>query len=327
MHWRKTWKYGIEEVRDYRAPEPEEAAIVKAASKLPPLVNHPGEGFLEMTADEYKRRPADYKGTRTAEATAEHGAYRYRTTFVPGGSYRVAQVFITDAKRVDRPAAALTEAQPVKFDRRFAEVEKAAPAEAPKVAEKPAEANGFEVMREQLREGVKVVSAPQLFPTPAPIASRMVSEAGIEQGHSVLEPSAGTGRILQALAQQFSGDVIDVKAVEINRNLSGTIAARFPQAKAVCGDFLECTPDLGAFDRILMNPPFANAQDIAHITHALSFLKPGGRLVAICANGSRQREKLLPLVESSGGIWEELPAGTFTESGTGVNTVLLTIER
>jgi hypothetical protein len=71
-----------------------------------------------------------------------------------------------------------------------------------------------------------------------------------------------------------------------------------------------------------MNPPFENGADIKHITHAISFLKPGGRLVAICANGPRQNEKLRPLADT----WEPLPDGTFKESGTGVNTVLLTID-
>jgi protein-L-isoaspartate O-methyltransferase len=181
-------------------------------------------------------------------------------------------------------------------------------------------------MREQLREGVKVVSAPQLFPTPAAIAARMVEEAAIEAGHSILEPSAGTGRILQAVAAQCDRDAIQITAIEINRGLSSTLAACFGDVKTRCADFLECDTEIGKFDRILMNPPFANGQDIAHIAHALDFLKPGGRLVAICADGSRQREKLLPLVEATGGTWESLPAGTFTESGTGVSTALITIE-
>jgi hypothetical protein len=59
-----------------------------------------------------------------------------------------------------------------------------------------------------------------------------------------------------------------------------------------------------------MNPPFANADDIRHITHALKILKPGCRLVALCANGPRQNGKLKPIVETSGGIWEKLPSNT-----------------
>ncbi len=75
------------------------------------------------------------------------------------------------------------------------------------------------------------------------------------------------------------------------------------------------------FDKILMNPPFENGADIRHIMHALGMLKPGGRLVAICANGPRQFAKLQPIAS----VWKELPAKTF--AGTGVNAALLVIER
>jgi 16S rRNA G1207 methylase RsmC len=76
------------------------------------------------------------------------------------------------------------------------------------------------------------------------------------------------------------------------------------------------------FDRILMNPPFERGDDIRHIEHARKFLKPGGRLVAICADGPRQRERLQPIASQ----WRSLPAGTFKESGTMVNTALLVID-
>lgn len=60
--------------------------------------------------------------------------------------------------------------------------------------------------------------------------------------------------------------------------------------------FLSLDPDdLGSFDHVIMNPPFENANDIRHIQHAKAFLKPRGLLVAICADGPRQREKLMPL--------------------------------
>ena len=116
---------------------------------------------------------------------------------------------------------------------------------------------------------------------------------------------------------------VAVTAVEINAQLC---AALHTSAEVRTADFLQCNGDLGQFDRIIMNPPFGNAADIQHITHALKMLRPGGRLVAICANGPRQNEKLKPLTEKQGGSWEPLPPDTFKDSGTSVNTVLLTIE-
>jgi 16S rRNA G1207 methylase RsmC len=41
----------------------------------------------------------------------------------------------------------------------------------------------------------------------------------------------------------------------------------------------------GAYDRIVMNPPFENGQDIAHVEHAYELLSPGGRLVTVMSEG------------------------------------------
>ena len=189
----------------------------------------------------------------------------------------------------------------------------------------------IEAMRQILRSGgVAVVSAPQLFPTPATLAARMVELADIEPGQEVLEPSAGTGVLCQAI--KTAQPTARVFAVEINHQLCEMLSQRINTAEGAAegisrnvlqGDFLECF-GLGRFDRIVMNPPFADGDDIKHITHALRLLNPGGRIVALCANGPRQNAKLRPIIEEMGGEWEELPANTFAAAGTGVRTVLLT---
>ena len=117
-----------------------------------------------------------------------------------------------------------------------------------------------------------------------------------------------------------------ITAVELNCNMAHRLRTVDGVDDTRQADFLECNGDLGAFDRIIMNPPFANADDIKHIMHALKMLKPGGRLVAICANGPRQNDKLRPIVEARGGIWEELPSDTFISTGTSVRTVLFMLD-
>lgn len=176
----------------------------------------------------------------------------------------------------------------------------------------------FEAMKEQMELGVQVVTSNQLFPTPVAIAARMVEESGIMAGARVLEPSAGTGVIVKQLIEHGIFRT-DVTAVEINPELCKAL----PMGVArVCGDFLKQNGNLGKFDAVVMNPPFENGSDIKHILHARSFLEPGGKVVAICAGGTRQEEALRHLCET----WELLPAGTFKESGTEVNTVLLVME-
>jgi protein-L-isoaspartate O-methyltransferase len=171
------------------------------------------------------------------------------------------------------------------------------------------------------------VTAPQLFPTPPDLAARMAEIAKIQPRHRVLEPSAGTGNLVRAA---FETAPIQLVAVEINPTLAALIRSSWGQVEQEsrievrCGDFLECQPDdLGLFDAVLMNPPFDHGLDIMHIHHANRFLRPGGILAAICANGPRQRAVLKPRAS----FWEDLPAGSFKAAGTSVNTALLMIQR
>jgi predicted RNA methylase len=192
----------------------------------------------------------------------------------------------------------------------------------------------IEAMRATVKAGVQVVSAPQLFPTPSNLAARMVDLAGLAIGMRVLEPSAGTGRLLEALPGivpfgQVRQTALQVVAVEVNSALAARLACSGLAGTVRCADFLQCSgdvEDLGLFDAVLMNPPFAQGADIEHITHALTMLKPGGRLVALCANGPRQNGSLRPMVEAHGGEWEDLPADTFKEEGTGVRVALISMQ-
>lgn len=80
-----------------------------------------------------------------------------------------------------------------------------------------------------------------------------------------------------------------------------------------------------------MNPPFANLQDVDHVTHAFNFLKPGGRLVAIMGEGAffrqdRKAQEFRALLDVHG-ISEQLPAGSFEASGTNVNTRIVILDK
>lgn len=177
----------------------------------------------------------------------------------------------------------------------------------------------FDAMKAQLRAGVKVVVARQLFPTPPDIASDMAAIAHILEDDRVLEPSAGTGRLLDAMLGAGARSLV---AVELNRNLAAALRRQYVAADVRQGDFLELgTDQLGKFDVILMNPPFEKGADIKHIEHARRLLRPGGRLVALCADGPRQHERLNPTALS----WTRLPPDTFADQGTSVRTVLLAI--
>lgn len=320
---------GIEDVQDYREPETGDTEKVKAATKLAPLVNFKSEGCIEMTAAEWKAKTSgwgDSHAVRRFNADGEmiwRGETAYRQRSVYRISSKCVPVFLTDSKVIEAPKA---KAERVALPPRVVDADALAAREARLEAYQPPTPTVFDEMKTAIRTGVavQVVSAPQLFPTPPELAARMVEEAGVQPGETVLEPSAGTGNIVRAVIDAADTEIV---GYEINPSLTSALSRTFPSYKlhAECRDFLTVTEGMGRFPVVLMNPPFANAQDIVHIKHAVKFLKPGGRLVAICAGGSRQERELKPLAENSGGIWEPLPPNTFASAGTGVNTVLLTI--
>lgn len=320
-------KVGIEDVKDYQPPEEGTAEKVKKVMALPPLCNYPGVGFCHMTKAEYASVYTDSKGGRLVRESESAAAHRVRSVmnhiarrFDKSGNVSVAReqwgmsyVYLTDEKRKDPPKPETIKAEPVKIDA----PEPVLDSRPVYVAPEPTE---FDAMKDSLKAGVKVVSAPQLFPTPPDIAAKMVDLAELESGLCVLEPSAGTGNLVQAVLDAVDTEVL---AYEINQTLVSELGRKFPSYKCQArrADFLEVTDFQGSYPRIIMNPPFQNGEDIKHIRHAQKFLAPGGRLVALCANGPRQRDTFMDEAE----YWEDLPAGSFKEQGTGVNVAMMVL--
>jgi predicted RNA methylase len=168
----------------------------------------------------------------------------------------------------------------------------------------------------------------QLFETPAEIAARMAS--GLLPGAAVLEPSAGTGRLVRAALEAGAARI---QAVEIDEANCQAITSLFASVQVRRADFLSLHPqDLPSADAVLMNPPFKGGLDIKHVQHALRFLRPGGSLTAIMSPhafqaDSRPARDFRALVTELGGQVETLPAGTFKDEGTTVETRLIRLQQ
>ena len=110
--------------------------------------------------------------------------------------------------------------------------------------------------------------------------------------------------------------------VEVHAGLAAALRQRVDDGHTVhAGDFLEMNGSIGDFDRIVMNPPFERGADIRHIRHAYEHLRPGGRLVAICAGGPRQ----VTAFRDEAVYWIDLEPGTF--AGTDVRAVIVALDK
>lgn len=293
------------------APRPEQLPLCNYRAPegfiMVPNIYHRGQlekyRQVDMTKAEYTKINTDYKGTNVVE-----NSHRVRITILHSPSYERVTVFLTDSK---------THLKPEPIEKKEINPDLIRRAIAPTYQEKKPDpqAAKFDAMKESLKTGVQTVSAPQLFPTPPDIAARMVEHLDVEPGMSIADPSAGTGNLLKALPNVRPYGCIT--AIEINSELCKLLE---PLADVVYNeDFLQFT---GAeFDRIIMNPPFENGADINHIRHAFTMLKPGGRLVALCANGPRQQAAFRETADH----WGPLPAKSFSAQGTNVNVALLVL--
>ena len=170
------------------------------------------------------------------------------------------------------------------------------------------------------------------FPTPAPLVARVIEEAGIYRGAddpalTVLEPSAGTGHI--AAAAGDAGAVVGCNEIQADHALALRKSGQYRNVRLA--DFMSLAPR-PVYDRVLMNPPFDRERDIDHVMHALGFVKPGGKLVAIMSAHTefaetRKAKAFRDHIAQLGGRFWDLPRNSFSEVGTNVNTIMLTVGR
>jgi predicted RNA methylase len=140
-----------------------------------------------------------------------------------------------------------------------------------------AEARGDDPVKVAERELIGK-DLPGFFPTPRPIIEMLLERASIGEQHRVLEPSCGKGDILDAIQAECSG--CQLHAIEFNQALSDILSVKGHEVEFA--DFLDHRDN---YDRIVMNPPFENGQDIEHVRHAYDLLSPDGRLVAVVSEG------------------------------------------
>ena len=126
------------------------------------------------------------------------------------------------------------------------------------------------------------------------LAARIAAWAGLRPGMTVLEPSAGDGKLVQAI-RAYGCNVVAVELLEEEcaklrqlpePELVEGLPGKPGTLVVVQGDFLTWYPALKfgkktsphAFDRVVMNPPFSDGADGRHVGHASRF---GANVVAL----------------------------------------------
>lgn len=167
------------------------------------------------------------------------------------------------------------------------------------------------------RAGTEVSRDLQYYPTPAAVVDRVLAGLYRLSGARVLEPSCGCGRFMDALRAAGA----NVVGCEVDPSRATMCEARGHRVMRM--NFLETVPTAD-FDQVVMNPPFYGRHYAKHVRHALKFLKPRGELTAILPITARHDHGELDDLSPR---WRDLPVGSFSESGTNINTTVATIRR
>ena len=181
-------------------------------------------------------------------------------------------------------------------------------------------------------------------PTPAALAEHLVRWHAEFPSRPVvarvLEPSAGTGRLVDAVVEFVGREWVHVTAVEVDPRRARQIqtGAHVSVHHARFEDFATKAVAAGdRFDAVVMNPPFAVPDKPTlwadHVLLAWQLLAPGGRLVAIVPASvldSRQRTRRVAeardLVRVNGGALR-LEDDEFAESRVTVATAVVWLDR
>jgi hypothetical protein len=127
---------------------------------------------------------------------------------------------------------------------------------------------------------------PGFFPTPQECALGMAHRLNLQPGHTVLDPSGGSGNLLDA-CRSLCPDAV----YETAERAPGLCSILTAKGYAVLADDMYALRNSGhQWDRIIANPDFTGAEDFRQTIEAVEhLLKPGGRYVGLVCGLSLHR--------------------------------------
>jgi len=121
----------------------------------------------------------------------------------------------------------------------------------------------------------------EFFPTPAWLTEEMLSLVNLRSVHSILEPSAGKGDIIEVIRSKMHRPRI--YCCEIDPELQMILNGK--GVTILNDDFLSFTAQGYYFDLVVMNPPFS--QGAQHLLHAWNIISEGEILCLLNAETIR----------------------------------------
>lgn len=172
----------------------------------------------------------------------------------------------------------------------------------------------------------------QYYPTPAELGARLAKMIKHPQP-PILEPSAGTGDLIQAFkdAHKYRHwdsrcSVNDFHCVEVNPERAASLKGN--DYIVIWDDFLTFNPLL-PYRTIIMNPPFHDGAK--HLQHALNILADGGEIACILNAETirnpytNERKALIQELEAAEVYQVEFVQGAF--EGTDVEVALIHVKK
>ena len=184
----------------------------------------------------------------------------------------------------------------------------------------------------------------QHFSTPLALGWAVAEAARIEDGDTVLEPSAGTGNLAVLAYAAAPGARVHTNEIDaVRHTVLATVLAQASHSHATALTLAAWRPDLaGHTDVVMMNPPFSAqagsgrrrlGEDLHHARAAFDMLRPGGRLVMITgANSGPHAPRWQRIMYSAEGpirmAWTaSMAARLYQRKGVGVRTRITVIDR
>lgn len=183
-----------------------------------------------------------------------------------------------------------------------------------------------EILKQKI-EKIRFARIPGFVVTPPAVADELVRLADLPDGRfDLLDPRGGTGVILDRVRDVAPDAALTI--FEPNDRLREILELKGYEITSE--EFLKADPR-SRFDRIIMNPPFENGQDIDHVRLAFTMLRAGGRLVSVMSptSSTRQDRKAQDFqhwFDQLAGEKIDLPPNSFRESGTGVSAVIVVLD-